>query len=770
MKFISPDIIHRYIKMLSKQGLNIQFETNIEKIKSSHLPLIIWNPYGYLGHNKKSYHNKWKLYQWYLKNKLPVYIVERGAFPNCIFIDKTGFNVESKMMEKKYWDKELSPKQQKEIENYLQSFKNDISTLEKQNNTNIEILKTKIAQYEKVIFVPLQVENDTVIIKWSGEIKSVKNFYKFIQQLANQFPKYLFLLKNHPCNKKLYTGNEKNLHIVDNYHYKRLIEISDYIITINSGIGIQATAWNKNIITLGQTFYNTLIQSYNLEDVSFFIQNNISTKPTQNDVKKFLYYLLFEYYTICEMENIKKNISRPTTFHIIRYKDLSNNSIIIDKSKPIQKKNIDNLKIIYLYNEYGWAFHFEALNYQKYSKLNVIPMYYSPFNYEMHQHDALKIMNENPDIIMIPSALHYNKIKNSYINYLKRNGIKIAVQINSHYETKYFCKEADIIICSSKKLYNEIKKYYNYNNIIMQHHFVDTKLFYPRQISPMILGWAGRFDNPIKRTNILLKLGYPILIKGNYHGFLTLNKKHKEMVDFYNKIQILLITSKHEGTPYPVLEAMASGKVVLATDVGICSEILDNECIIYGETEEEIIFNFKRKIKELLNNQEKYLVIANKNLKYIENNLAWSKQYYILDNIYKNLMFTKSHINTMYPLSNNNNLFFNILIHLNNLEINYWLVNLSCLDTIRAKKLILEPHTLEIATTESDKVHNILIQNGWTLEPNYYIKKNKKIKVFIEPPRKIKIMQLFGLDVFVPYPVIKYLKTKYGLEWRKLRR
>ena len=46
------------------------------------------------------------------------------------------------------------------------------------------------------------------------------------------------------------------------------------------------------------------------------------------------------------------------------------------------------------------------------------------------------------------------------------------------------------------------------------------------------------------------------------------------MPDFYRQLDVLVCTSAMEGTPNPVLEAMASGTAIVSTDVGIVPEIL----------------------------------------------------------------------------------------------------------------------------------------------------------------------------------------------------
>jgi hypothetical protein len=46
------------------------------------------------------------------------------------------------------------------------------------------------------------------------------------------------------------------------------------------------------------------------------------------------------------------------------------------------------------------------------------------------------------------------------------------------------------------------------------------------------------------------------------------------MPDYYNSIDVLLCASAMEGTPNPVLEAMACGVPVISTDVGVVPEVL----------------------------------------------------------------------------------------------------------------------------------------------------------------------------------------------------
>ncbi len=77
------------------------------------------------------------------------------------------------------------------------------------------------------------------------------------------------------------------------------------------------------------------------------------------------------------------------------------------------------------------------------------------------------------------------------------------------------------------------------------------------------------------------------------------------MQNVYSAIDLVMLTSKNEGTPVALIEAMACGKVVMSTKVGGVEDfIVNGENGFYFEENE--IALFVERIKHWLNYPEQY--------------------------------------------------------------------------------------------------------------------------------------------------------------------
>lgn len=189
---------------------------------------------------------------------------------------------------------------------------------------------------------------------------------------------------------------------------------------------------------------------------------------------------------------------------------------------------------------------------------------------------------------------------------------------------------------SSKKLF----KIYNENQYIIKKpemmvtDGVDLSIFKPRNLErfkekrALVIGWVGNSEwasekEDFKGFNTILKPAIKELLEENCEiKTLFADRKegmipHDEMPKYYSKIDVLVCVSKIEGTPNPVLEAMACGVPIISTDVGIVNDA-------FGKKQKEFILpernkeNLKKTIKKLVNNKKALTELSNENLVQIQ--------------------------------------------------------------------------------------------------------------------------------------------------------
>ncbi|ETT50046.1 group 1 glycosyl transferase [Paenibacillus sp. FSL R7-269] len=170
---------------------------------------------------------------------------------------------------------------------------------------------------------------------------------------------------------------------------------------------------------------------------------------------------------------------------------------------------------------------------------------------------------------------------------------------------------------------------------------IDEKLFYPKNLKrfdikkrPLIIGWVGNskwaaeemdfkgFATIVKPVIEELKNeGY--LIDAQYCDRVDGFVPHEQMVHYYEKIDVLVCMSLIEGTPNPVLEAMACGVPVISTDVGIVPQVFGVKQNKY------IIDRTKKALKETLisleKNRNELVEMSNENLHLIKK-WYWTNQ------------------------------------------------------------------------------------------------------------------------------------------------
>ncbi|MFG0636440.1 glycosyltransferase [Acinetobacter soli] len=316
----------------------------IEYIKANNFTDVLMpNPYG---NNKRRVS-----YDKLREENIKVTTSDRGAFPNSWFFDQ-GFNFDSKSYSPDNWDKNLSNDEIKAAKKYIDELITGENALEKQGKRiSGEKLKEKLGLSDKnlkLIFVPLQRPEDTVIKFFSGFAKSVTNFISIIEEVEAKINidsefRYVFLLKKHPLETDYFIFNDnKNIgYVPDDTNFYDLMELSDSILLINSGVGLNALTFMKPVVALGNAFYahnGLAISSNTIEDTIELLKNPIY--PTQEKVEKFIFHLINNIYSFGDFETelVKqndgsfRNITRNISFKEIRW---NGEKILLNKKKVL---------------------------------------------------------------------------------------------------------------------------------------------------------------------------------------------------------------------------------------------------------------------------------------------------------------------------------------------------------------------------------------------------------------------------------------------------
>ena len=209
-----------------------------------------------------------------------------------------------------------------------------------------------------------------------------------------------------------------------------------------------------------------------------------------------------------------------------------------------------------------------------------------------------------------------------------------------------------IIYCSEKSInFHQNKHFYSKNKTKLIYNGYNDKIYYPSKYlkvnfrkknginkSDIILGFAGRYAKQKNIPTMLLAFSKFIKKHNNIYLYMVgkdispFNKElttfisnlkiqnkvvflneQKNLLEFYNGIDLLLLTSHSESFPNVIAEAMLCSTLVLASDAGCSKKIISN----FGFVIEK---NDYKSIIKGLNKSINIFKIKNKKLKFLKKN------------------------------------------------------------------------------------------------------------------------------------------------------
>ncbi|WP_456867478.1 glycosyltransferase [Galbibacter sp. BG1] len=154
--------------------------------------------------------------------------------------------------------------------------------------------------------------------------------------------------------------------------------------------------------------------------------------------------------------------------------------------------------------------------------------------------------------------------------------------------TRFSLNRFESIIVMSERMRKEVESIYKNKNIYVIVDPIDLKQFKPEpkienSNIKKVLFASVSVDNPIKRYSLAKESFDFLKTKMSNVEFVSMsNIPHSKVCSFMNNVDVLLITSTHEGWPNVVKEVLACNIPFVGTDVSDLKQVADktNNCFV----------------------------------------------------------------------------------------------------------------------------------------------------------------------------------------------
>jgi len=249
-------------------------------------------------------------------------------------------------------------------------------------------------------------------------------------------------------------------------------------------------------------------------------------------------------------------------------------------------------KICFLYDTIGWAFYNKSHNIKK--NLND--------KYEIDIIDHKKIKSKH----------NYDVIINFSLNLINSNIERVIHGISSKKNLSLYDKisKFEVSHTNNKESFEMLKnkhKFLLYNGVNIDFFYFKERKLKSEKINIGAVGSSKMLEHKgyYRIKQMLSRLGD---ICNDKILFIDPNdsKNASEMRDYYQSIDILIISSFHENTPNPLLEAMSCGVPVITNNTGMAKELIKDGYNGFIINDYNDIDSYIEKIKILHKNVEKY--------------------------------------------------------------------------------------------------------------------------------------------------------------------
>lgn len=257
--------------------------------------VVLGNPY-----DKET---RLQIYYAFKKTAVNIYVLDKGALPNSIYIDSAGFCIDSDSYVELNFVNRSDKSEITKTNEYIDAYRamaSDLCLQEKKIDR--KFLKERILaapNKTKVLFIYLQDSSDSRTKFFCGDIENYENYLCEMQVLCNllEGTEWAVIYKNESLAADVFTL--KDALCVDEYDINILLEACNCISVLNSEIGVLAMIYSKPVYYFGEVFFGFegINKSTNSAESLYkeLMHNNFYYDKSK--AVKFLSYLINNYYS-----------------------------------------------------------------------------------------------------------------------------------------------------------------------------------------------------------------------------------------------------------------------------------------------------------------------------------------------------------------------------------------------------------------------------------------------------------------------------------------
>ncbi|MBM4157961.1 MAG: glycosyltransferase family 4 protein [Ignavibacteria bacterium] len=329
---------------------------------------------------------------------------------------------------------------------------------------------------------------------------------------------------------------------------------------------------------------------------------------------------------------LSKRGHKVTVYHsFFRYKQKENDQFSgIFKVYKDKISNILNIKqILSSYGEMNFKIKFIPFLSKYFLRDSEIIIFtYWPIAYKLLDFENTK----TKVIYMIQAYEYWNSSLNMLHRTYKMGFINVVVSRYLQEKINNLSNAESVVIypgVNFKKYCNPFKNYFK-KNLVISFFYFEPEF----KGTNVILEVIDVIKNDYPKVNILCAgVTFPKNLK-NYIKYIH-NPNDEQIVEFYRETDIFISSSKEEGLPLVVLEAMACQCGVISTRVGIVQEIFESnrDILVFEPGDKKKLFEH---ITLLINNPEILQQLSISGYKHVLKKLQWEDSINNLENLIRN--------------------------------------------------------------------------------------------------------------------------------------